>query len=305
MANPAQEFHRVCPLCDEDDASELWRKESLRVVRCHRCAMVYADPVAEEFASGVFYDRLKFYLSPDKLEGDYAPVRFERELQLFRAFCRAGKVLDMGCSTGAFLYQLKTRFPGAYEVRGADVAGAALDYAESRGIAVLREPFLNFDFGGEQFDAVTFWAVMEHLVWPQKFLRKAAALLKPGGVCFILVPNLQSLAVRLLGSKYRYIMPDHVNYFTAATLKKFIGTESDWKIIAHGSTHFNPAVILKDFRGSTRRVPDEERARLLKRTTALKQSPWLRPLQLVYGGWERMLGALTLADNLFLVLRKK
>jgi len=269
--------------------------------------MIYADPVEPELATGKFYDRLgaSFYLSPDKLESDYAPVRFERELRLFRAHCQSGAVLDVGCSTGAFLYQLKAQFPGVYTVTGTDVAGAALDYAESRGIEVIREPFLDFDFGNRRFDAVTFWAVIEHVVQPRRFLCKAAALLKPGGHGFILVPNMKSLAVRLLGAKYRYLMPDHVNYFAADTLKRFAAMEPAFEITRLGSSHFNPMVILKDFRGSVERVADEERARLLKRTTAYKQSPVLKPVKWVYSGAERLLGAMGLADNLFIVLRKK
>ena len=153
---------RPCPVCGEDEASVVWTKESLRVVRCGGCAMLYANPVPVEFASGTFYDRQTFYLSPAKLEGDYAPVRFARELKIFRAHCAAGRVLDVGCSTGAFLFQLQKRFPGSYETLGTDVAGAALDYAAGRGVRVRRERFLDFDFAGERFDAVTFWAVIEH-----------------------------------------------------------------------------------------------------------------------------------------------
>jgi 2-polyprenyl-3-methyl-5-hydroxy-6-metoxy-1,4-benzoquinol methylase len=269
--------------------------------------MVYSDPVEPELASGRFYDRLgvPFYLSPDKLESDYAPVRFERELRWFRKYCQAGAVLDVGCSTGAFLFQLKSRFPDSYSVTGTDVTGAALDHAEGRGIEVIRQSVLDYDFGERKFDAVTFWAVIEHLVEPGKFLRRAAATLKPGGHCFVLVPNLKSLAVRLLGGKYRYIMPDHVNYFTAETLKRFAAKEAAFGFVEIGSSHFNPLVILKDFRGGAERVADEERARLLKRTTAYKQNPLLKPVKWAYAAAERALGSMGLADNLFMVLQKR
>ena len=153
-------------------------------------------------------------------------------------------------------------------------------------------------------DAVTFWAVMEHLVHPKLFLAKAASILKPGGHCFILVPNLRSLAVRLAGLKYRYIMPDHVNYFSASTLKNVAATEPAFEIVAQGSSHFNPLVLAQDFRGGEQRVPDEARARLLKRTTAYKQNPWLKPVKMLYSGAEKVLAMMNLADNLYVVLRK-
>lgn len=269
--------------------------------------MVYANPVSPEIASGDYYNRLSmpFYLSRDKLDSDYASVRFERELRLFQSHCPAGRVLDVGCSTGAFLFQLRSRYPESYAVTGTDVANTALDYCESRGLEIIREPFLDFDFGSRRFEAVTFWAVMEHLVFPRLFLKKAAKLLEPGGLCFILVPNLESLAVRVLGAKYRYIMPDHVNYFTASTLRAFGSDEDLFEIVATGSSHFNPLVIAHDVTGNKERVSDEERIRLLKRTTRYKQHPLLRPIKAVYSSLERILGWMTLADNLFIVLRRK
>ena len=71
--------------------------------------------------------------------------------------------------------------------------GPALDYAESKGVQVIRETFLSYNFGGQRFQAVTFWAVLEHLLEPLLFLRKAAELLELGGLCFVLVPNRRSL----------------------------------------------------------------------------------------------------------------
>ena len=269
--------------------------------------MIYANPVEKSLETGEYYDQLArpFYLSPNKLESDYSPVRFERELKLFRRFCRQGRVLDVGCSTGAFLHQLKTRFPTDYDVAGIDVSGPALDYAEQNGIRVLREPFSTADFGGRTFAAVTFWAVMEHLVNPREFLARAAAVLQPSGFCFVLVPNFQSLAVRLLGSKYRYIFPQHANYFTPSTLRRFVSTEPRLQPVFSCSMHFNPLVILQDWRSDGAFVPEEERARLLKRTTGYKQSPVMKPVKMVLAGIEKILGRFDLADNSVVVLRKR
>ncbi len=277
----------------------------MRVVRCAGCGMVFANPVESAFASGQFYDAIgaDYYLSEAKLESDYHPVRFQRELRLFRAFCRRGAVLDVGCSTGAFLHRL--RRCGDYEVMGADVAGAPLDYAERQGIEVLRTPFLDHDFGTRRFQAVTFWAVLEHLVDPRAFLHRASTLLIPNGHCFALVPNLRSLAIRICGSRYRYVMPDHVNYFSATTLRDFAAREGAFETVALRSTHFNPVVVWQDWRRVRDRVPDSERAQLLRRTTRLKQSRWLAPAKALYGWVESVLGAGMLADNLVIVLRRR
>jgi 2-polyprenyl-3-methyl-5-hydroxy-6-metoxy-1,4-benzoquinol methylase len=296
---------RECPVCGRNDAAGYLQKGELRLVRCRHCSMIYANPAPADFASGQYYDQAgaDYYLSPAKLESDYAAVRFERESRLFRKHCQGGAVLDVGCSSGAFLFQLNQRFPGCYQVLGTDVSGPALDYAESRGVPVVRGNFREQDFGGKKFDAVTFWAVVEHLVAPQQFLAKASSVLKADGLCFVLVPNMKSLAARLLGARYRYIYPQHLNYFTKATLAKLV--ETRFAVIGFSSTHFNPIVIWQDWRGGGKDISNCQRAELLQRTTSYKQNPRLKPVKALYKLAERTLGALNLADNLAVVLRKR
>jgi 2-polyprenyl-3-methyl-5-hydroxy-6-metoxy-1,4-benzoquinol methylase len=265
--------------------------------------MIYANPVPAEMATGNFYDRAgNEYLSPEKLESDYADVRFERELKLFRSHCRGGSVLDVGCSSGGFLHQLKRRFPNDYRVLGTDVSTEPLAHAARMGIPVARGEFLKQTFD-ESFDAITFWAVMEHLSEPKSFLQKAASMLKPGGHCFVLTPNMNSLAVRLIGAKYRYIFPEHLNYFAPATIKKFVETELE--VVAMESTHFNPLVIWQDYRGGERHISRADRASLLKQTTRYKQSKWMQPVRAGYQATELALGKLWLADNVSIVGRKR
>jgi 2-polyprenyl-3-methyl-5-hydroxy-6-metoxy-1,4-benzoquinol methylase len=293
---------RACPVCDGKSATLFLRKLELQLVRCAGCSMIYANPAPLEMATGNFYDRAgSEYLTPEKLESDYADVRFGRELRLFRSHCHGGSVLDVGCSSGGFLYQLKKRFPNDYQILGTDVSTAPLEHAAQMGVPVTRGEFLAQSFA-EKFDAVTFWAVMEHLSDPKAFLKKAVSILKPGGLCFVLTPNMNSLAVRLLGAKYRYIFPEHLNYFTPQTMKKFVGQELT--VLEMKSTHFNPLVIWQDFRGGQREIPRAERVKLLKRTTGYKKSPWLLPVRLAYQTTEFAMGKALLADNLAVVGRK-
>jgi 2-polyprenyl-3-methyl-5-hydroxy-6-metoxy-1,4-benzoquinol methylase len=296
---------RTCPVCGHDEPEPYLQKRELRLVRCRECGMIYANPVPAEYASGEYYDQAgtEYYLSPAKLQSDYSAVRFARELRLFRKHCPGGAVLDVGCSSGAFLFQLKQRFLGCYDVLGTDVSGPPLDYAESQEVQVVRGNFLEQSFGQRRFDAVTFWAVLEHLLEPQAFLAKASSVLKPGGLCFMLVPNMRSLAVRLLGARYRYIYPQHLNYFTPATLRRLVGNR--FSVIGCSSTHFNPIVIWQDWRNGGKDISNRERAKLLQRTTSYKQNSLLKPAKALYKLVEAMLGRLGLADNLVMVLRNR
>jgi len=274
------------------------------MVQCDGCGMVYANPVDADYVTGQFYeDRTdSFYLSEDKLRSDYDPIRFQREWRLFRRWVPAGRVLDVGCSTGGFLRGLKAQ--GNYEVVGQDVSQGALEQAAREGIPVIREPFLGIDASTAGYDAITFWAVLEHVFDPAAFLQQAGRLIRPGGICIVLVPNLHSLAIRLLGSRYRYVMGEHLNYFSARAFRSMSDRLGDWEILQVTSMHFNPVVLLQDALRPRQEVPDAERAGLLKRTNRWKRSSWLGPLRWAYARVEDLLKGLGAADNLVVVLRR-
>ena len=298
---------RACPVCGSCDVAEWGHKGAMVLVKCRRCAMIFESPLPTEIDNGEFYEGTgaAFYLSPDKLAGDHSPVRYGRELRLFRRVVAKGHVLDVGCGTGGFLHQLNQRFPGSYDVHGTDVAGPALDHAESLGIRIRRGSFLDGSFEAGAFDAVTFWAVLEHLTEPKDFLKQAARVLKPGGICLALVPNIRSLAVRLIGTRYRYILPQHVNYFSRHTLARLASEAGDFSVEDVAFTHFNPVVIWQDWRRGGDLVSDRDRAALLQKTNSLKARRGLTPARWAYALLEVFLGTLGLTDNVAIVLRKR
>lgn len=300
-----QVVERSCPACGESRSSDRWRKADTCFVQCVSCGMVYVRKVPLSFVNGEFYeDRTEsFYLSDDKLQSDYDPVRFQREWKLFRRWVPSGRVLDVGCSTGGFLRGLPSF--GSYDLTGLDVSQGALNQAEQQGIRVVREPFLDWNPSDSLFDAITFWAVLEHVEKPDVFLEKTGSLIRSDGICILLVPNLHSLAIRCLGSRYRYIMAEHLNYFSPDALRKMVQRIGGWEIEQVTTMHFNPVVLVKDALRPRSEVSDAERAQLLKRTNKLKKSPLMAPVKTVYNGLESVLTGLLAADNLVAVLRRR
>jgi hypothetical protein len=127
-------------------------------------------------------------------------------------------------------------------------------------------------------------------------------LLAPGGRVFVVVPNVQSLAVRLLGRRYRYVMAEHVNYFSRETLQRLF--ESSFIPLQITTSHFNPLVIGQDFLRKTSPKPTE-RAQLLNRTNAMKERAAFKPLYACYKLTEQLLAPVGLADNILAVFQKK
>jgi methionine biosynthesis protein MetW len=104
----------------------------------------------------------------------------------------AGRVLDLGCASGALGAALKAR-------QGAEVVGIELspDYAADAAarlddvICADVAEALEQPEGLGRFDCVVAADVLEHLVDPWTALERAAGLLNPGGVAVVSLPNVQ------------------------------------------------------------------------------------------------------------------
>jgi 2-polyprenyl-3-methyl-5-hydroxy-6-metoxy-1,4-benzoquinol methylase len=131
----------------------------------------------------------------------------------------AQRVLDVGGGEGGFLAALK-------EARGcethlAEFSAEACNKARAKVDRVWEGDFARMDFSGELFDCITFLDVLEHTEWPEKWLAKAAALLRPNGVVVVSIPNVGhwSVIADLLEGRWDYCPVGihcitHLRFFT-------------------------------------------------------------------------------------------
>ena len=104
----------------------------------------------------------------------------------------ARRILDLGCASGELGAALKRR-------QGAEVVGIELDatYARDaerkldRVVCADVETALAAEDGLGRFDCVIAADVLEHLVDPWTALRRAVALLEPGGSAVVSLPNVR------------------------------------------------------------------------------------------------------------------
>jgi 2-polyprenyl-3-methyl-5-hydroxy-6-metoxy-1,4-benzoquinol methylase len=151
----------------------------------------------------------------------YCPFPFPEE---------KGRVLDVGCGTGAFLEIMGAR---GWETHGVELSERSAVLAKKKaGVhQVTQGLFEDFPEGGDPFDLVTMWMVLEHLPDPRMALIKASNLLRPGGLLVFSVPNGQSLlhvlasmihalsSGRELRPLRRLINSEHINAFSERSLK--------------------------------------------------------------------------------------
>src|SRR5439155_19009680 len=86
------------------------------------------------------------------------------------------------------------------------------------------ESLAEASFADESFDAITLLSVLEHASDPLALLRECGRVVRPCGALYVIVPNVESLACRVLGSEARtFDGRNHLVYFSPATLTDALG----------------------------------------------------------------------------------
>jgi len=189
------------------------------IVQCSECGMVYNNPQPDPEELLHIYKEVEdpLYLEESKAR-EYT---FKRSLDQLHHFIKPpGTLLDVGCYTGAFMQVAEAE---GWEVSGVEISTWAAEIArKTQKGPVYEVPLDQLSLPAASFDVITFWDVMEHLPYPTAFLQDTANLLKPGGILAFSTHMVDSLAVRLLGTRYPFFMDMHLVHFSRATAKRIL-----------------------------------------------------------------------------------
>lgn len=198
------------------------------VVRCARCRLVYLNPRPTKERIGLYYPpnyqaNMLSLLAKGKTNpigrAGFAMVRRRRT----PPFHPGGRLLDVGCSNGAYLAAMREE---GWDVEGVEFDRDAVEYArQTRNLKVTQgevEEGLG-QLASASFDVVTMWHVLEHSFDPAGALRQIHRVLKPGGRLMLEVPNYASPSVSVF-KRYWFPMdiPRHLYQFTPATMKAML-----------------------------------------------------------------------------------
>jgi SAM-dependent methyltransferase len=209
-----------CPLCGSEEHARLFEKQGFTFVRCVECDLVFVNPQLEEAAVLDEYrtaasNDLWFEVLTSERQQVLDRDKFTEVLDALDPY--RGRLLDVGCSIGLFLQLAAER---GWEGVGLEPAPRAREHARDvYGLDVRPEPLEKAGFAPESFDAVALLSVLEHASEPLTLLGDCARVLRPGGALYAIVPNVESLACRVLGAETRtFDGRNHLVYFSAATL---------------------------------------------------------------------------------------
>jgi len=140
---------------------------------------------------------------------------------------QGGALLDIGCSSGGFLRTLKG---GDWKLYGVEMSPEEARTTEANsGAQVYVGGILDAPFPESSFDVITGFHVLEHVPQPIDVVIRLQKWLKPGGILYLHVPNIEALEARLFRSYwYGLELPRHLLHFAPASFRRlFAETDLD------------------------------------------------------------------------------
>lgn len=229
---------------------------TFRIVRCCRCGLAYLNPrvaleelrrvaptgfgpaLARPPHRSAFHGSrllrsatrwaLAHYLGyrhlahgqPDPLTRLLARLRARRLAVKFPTFFGQGRLLDIGCWTGAFLERMREL---GWTVAGIEPVPAAAALAREVTETLFVGDLMDAPFPDGSFDVVSAFHVVEHVPDPVGALRRILRWLAPGGVGLVEVPNFAGWGRRIFKSAWHGLDPPfHLSHFTPETLVRTV-----------------------------------------------------------------------------------
>ena len=224
-----------CPVCGSPEQTPAYELPDLaygtpgpfRFVTCAACGALYQSPRPGPDVIGQFYPSQYDPFRPAIEEQTSSRAgRWLKHRQL-RTRCdqvtrlaAGGRLLDIGCSTGLFLNEMR-RY-GEWALRGVETSADAARYGRARfGLDIHTGELADAPLEPGSFDVITLWDVLEHLPDPGAALALIRDLLAPGGRAVISVPNRASIDARLFGPWWTGIDPPrHFSVFRPRDLAR-------------------------------------------------------------------------------------
>jgi SAM-dependent methyltransferase len=221
--------NQICPIC-QADSSYLLAKDDYDFYRCLKCGLVFVWPVPNlEFLSRQVYSPEVGYqgnkakiLADSPLPRKQVPI-----LETLAKLKPNGRLLDVGCSNGQFIYWAKEQ--GLRPV-GVELNPGTAAIAKANGLEVYQGTLAEAHFPAASFDLIFLGDLIEHVSDPRALVKEVERLLAPGGYLAIVTPNLDCFWSKSTWNLYRWFKipwasltpPHHLCQFSTGNLSQLL-----------------------------------------------------------------------------------
>ena len=215
----------ACPLCGGREFTPVCHSAGHPVVCCPGCRLHLLSPQPSDAELAEIYHPHYSFFGADPGAADCVSrvkqATADHYLdRLARAGVTGGSLLEVGCGDGDFLLQADRR---KFSVEGIDYSPHSCAKAQTKlgpGARIHRGEISVLADRRESYDLCVACDVIEHVRQPDHFLQAVHRVLRPGGWVFLVTPDLDSLAARLMRSRWLEFKAEHMYYYTPATLRR-------------------------------------------------------------------------------------
>jgi len=215
-----QEAYTACPLCEGASttlgfancaAHPLWHEPlpaTIEWMRCPTCGHVHSRHywtdagLAEVFRNANANQLAQFSDNHDNKRALWVPV-VERSIGLLGGFqsvlnrdCKP-LWLDVGCGDGTLVM---TAGDYGFSTTGLDARAEAVSRLQGLGFDALQQDFMTLQCE-RPLDVLSMMDLLEHMPYPIRALRKAAQLLRPGGILVISLPDMTCSSWKIMDAE--------------------------------------------------------------------------------------------------------
>lgn len=217
---------QACPICGSNESFKYLsspdryhgREAEYTLLRCAACQCVWTTNPPKPEEMGEHYSNDYHVLMAASAESK-SGRRWQEHRKIILNLKQCGDILDVGCSSGSFLASMKS---DAWRLHGIEMDRANAERArQASGADVFIGDIMQAPFAENSFDVITAFDVIEHMYNPQEFLRKVVYWLRPGGIFFARVPNIDSMESHLFGRYwYGLELPRHLFHFSLRSMRQ-------------------------------------------------------------------------------------
>jgi 2-polyprenyl-3-methyl-5-hydroxy-6-metoxy-1,4-benzoquinol methylase len=196
--------------------------ESFDLLYDEEWEMLITSPQPNEEDLAAYYKSTEYISHSDSKKGMVATLyqwvkrySLSKKLRLITMLNKGpGTVLDIGAGTGDFLKLAKDYH---WKVVGVEVNESARKLSAEKGIELVERLY---QVSEQHYDVVTLWHVLEHLPNLEATLQNLEALVNPGGVLILAVPNFKSFDAKFYHEFWAaFDTPRHLWHFSRKTMK--------------------------------------------------------------------------------------
>ncbi|MFZ2072143.1 MAG: class I SAM-dependent methyltransferase [Minisyncoccia bacterium] len=206
------------PKCiiDGEKAVFLLKKDGFDEYICPKCdlSFVYPQPTAEWLKDEV-YSYESGYQANKRADLTKMRItkRYRKILDFLRSKKKSGSLLDIGCSSGQFMYWARER---GFKCSGIEINKRTADLALQNNFEVFQGFLGECLYPKKSFDIVYLGDVIEHVNDPSTVVREAISFLKDDGIIVFSTPNMDCfwskitlILFKLFGIPWAAATPPH------------------------------------------------------------------------------------------------